>query len=151
MLKQLPIKAGAVGRMRKKARSTRLEIQSETWNSEFIGRGVEVKSVQKKLLEAAELATSIGITNIDIESIDIYDYGTVFRLKPTALSRVFRENRIPRSKLELMDLGGAKKLWVYFNYRGVRWSTYISSEVMEDFKTTIEANSVDRIQGSSQP
>lgn len=110
-----------------------------------------MKSVQKKLLEAAELATSIGITNNDIESVDVYDYGTTFRLKPVALSRVFRQNRISKSKLQVTDLDRAKELYVCFVYRGVRWSTFINREVMEEFKTTIEANSVERIEGTIQP
>ena len=104
-----------------------------------------MKSVQKKLLEAAELATSVGITNNDIESVDIYDYGTTFRLKPVALARVFRQQRIPRSKLIITEMERIKELYVSFSYRGVRWSTFIASDVMQEFKATIDAVSVHRI------
>lgn len=110
-----------------------------------------MQSVQKKLLEAAELAKSIGIHNIDIESIDIYEYGTTFRLKPVALSRVFRQNRIPKSKLRITDLLKAKELYVCFPYRGVRWSTFIHREVMEEFQAMIDADAVGRIAGPTQP
>jgi hypothetical protein len=108
-----------------------------------------MKSVQKKLLEAAELATSVGITNNDIESVSIYDSGTTFRLKPVALSRVFRQQRIPRSKLIISE-GTIKELYVCFTYRGVRWSTYISRDVMQEFKATIDAVAVNRIEGPTK-
>lgn len=110
-----------------------------------------MKSVQKKLLDAAELATSVGITNNDIDSVGIYEYGTVFRLKPVALSRVFRQQRIPRSKLIISGLGTTiKELYVSFSYRGVRWSTYISRDVMEEFQATIDAVAVNRIEGPTK-
>ncbi len=106
-----------------------------------------MKSVQKKLLEAAELATSVGITNNDIESVDIYDRGTTFRLKPVSLSRVFRQQRIPRYKLDITELGSINELYVSFIYRGVRWATFVSCDVMTEFKATIDAVAVHRIDG----
>lgn len=108
-----------------------------------------MKSLQKKLLEAAELATSVGISNNDIESVDVHDVGTTFRLKPVALSRVFRENRVPKSKLKITDLKVAKEIYVSFHYRGVRWATFINREVMQEFKATIESSQVQRIDCSA--
>lgn len=110
-----------------------------------------MKSVPKKLLEAAELATSIGITNNDIDWISICDYGTTFRLKPVALSRVVQQQRIPRSKLVITEMGTSKDLNVSFTYRGVRWSTHLSRDVMQEFQTTIDAVAVNRIDGPKQP
>lgn len=102
-----------------------------------------MKSVPKKLLEAAELATSVGIGNQDIESISVHEHGTTFRLKPASLSRVFRENRVSKSKIRTSMLG--KELYVSFPYRGVTWSTYVSLEAVQQFQATLESEGVVRI------
>lgn len=109
-----------------------------------------MKSIQRKLLEASELAGYLNIRNRETVSVRIDGHNTnLFHLKPEAFARCFRQMRVGKAKLR-SSLDSEGNLHVSFDARGAEFGTMVWARDVKDWLGTIESRAVSRIEGDDQ-
>lgn len=105
-----------------------------------------MKSIQRKLLEASELAGSLNIKNRETVSVRVDGHNnTQFHLKPDAFARCFRQMRVGQSKLQ-SSLDSEGNLHARFDARGAEFSTMVWATDVKKWMGTIESRAVSRIE-----
>lgn len=87
------------------------------------------KSIKRLLIDASELIALTGVTVSELTAVNVYGsscYGGTITilLQPMALARVFRELRIPRSKLKI-DTDDSGNLHINFAAKGADWRCFV--------------------------
>lgn len=96
------------------------------------------KSIQRRLIEASEIAAILRLTNSEVVAFSVTGYGIHCQLRPAAFGRVYRDLKVRKDKLDA-SLDDEHNLHVYFESRGVRWGTFVRAPDVAAWQAFIEA------------
>ena len=100
-----------------------------------------MKSVQKKLADASELAAIYRISNADIEFVSISSAERIsFRLTNAAFARLYSECKVPKKNLGFHEFTHSAEFEFYFYSRGAWFRTSVKLADVVSWKAALEAS-----------